>query len=171
MRAPCGENVTIRTNMITIEELDALSRERLATHYALETARLSLAGEEVVREIALSLHRRTSITIAASEKEEEALNLDKKFVNIKWEVVPDRYLDTQSKYNNTLLSVGSLEFQNNVTVLSRKLITRKIKTKSLWKRRRLSSSKLRLRASSTEWYPVYHARTPSPTNPEVFFGE
>jgi hypothetical protein len=107
----------------------------------------------------------------ASEKEEEALNLDKKFVNIKWEVVPDRYLDTQSKYNNTLLSVGSLEFQNNVTVLSRKLITRKIKTKSLWKRRRLSSSKLRLRASSTEWYPVYHARTPSPTNPEVFFGE
>ena len=57
--------------MITIEELDALSRERLATHYALETARLSLAGEEVVREIALSLHGRTSVGAAASEKEEE----------------------------------------------------------------------------------------------------
>jgi PAB1-binding protein PBP1 len=64
--------------MITIEELDALSRERLATHYALETARLSLAGEEVVREIALSLHRRrTSVdgaaaaAAAASEEKEE----------------------------------------------------------------------------------------------------
>ena len=113
---------------------------------------------------------------ASEEEEEDALNLDKNFVNIKWEVVPDRYLDTQSKYNNTLLSAGSLEFQNNVNVLSRKLITQKIKTKSMWKRRRRnlsssSSSKLRLRASSTEWYPVYHARTPSPTNPEVFFGE
>ena len=114
---------------------------------------------------------------ASEEEEEDALNLDKNFVNIKWEVVPDRYLDTQSKYNNTLLSAGSLEFQNNVNVLSRKLITQKIKTKSMWKRRRRnlsssSSSKLRLRASSTEWYPVYHARTTSPTtSPDIFFGE
>ena len=44
---------------ITVEELDALARERLATHYALETARFSLASEDVRNEIVLSLHHRS----------------------------------------------------------------------------------------------------------------
>ena len=105
-----------------------------------------------------------------SSEEEEDLTLDENFVNVKWEVVPDRYLDMQSKYNDTLLSAGSLEFQNNYTAISRKSISRKINTDKMWKRR--TSSSKRLRASSTEWYPVYYASTPSPTTTTLeFFGE
>ena len=48
------------TRYVTVEELDALARERLATHYALETARFSLASEDVRNEIVLSLHRSKS---------------------------------------------------------------------------------------------------------------
>ena len=38
------------TRYVTVEELDALARERLATHYALETARFSFASEDVRNE-------------------------------------------------------------------------------------------------------------------------
>ena len=48
------------TRYVTVEELDALARERLATHYALETARFSFASEDVRNEIVLSLHRSKS---------------------------------------------------------------------------------------------------------------
>ena len=52
---------------ITVEELDALARERLATHYALETARFSFASEDVRNEIVLSLHRsKSSSCVVAS---------------------------------------------------------------------------------------------------------
>ena len=45
------------TNVASIEELDALARERLATHHALETATLSFAPEATTRDIATRLHR------------------------------------------------------------------------------------------------------------------
>ena len=45
------------TNVASIEELDALARERLATHHALETATLSFAPEFTTRDIATRLHR------------------------------------------------------------------------------------------------------------------
>ena len=52
---------------IPVEELDALARERLATHYALETARFSLASEDVRNEIVLSLHRsKSSLSLSSS---------------------------------------------------------------------------------------------------------
>jgi len=51
---------------IPVEELDALARERLATHYALETARCSLASEDVRNEIVLSLHRSKSSLLLSS---------------------------------------------------------------------------------------------------------
>ena len=54
------------TRYITVEELDALARERLATHYALETARFSLASEDVRNEIVLSLHRSKSSSLLLS---------------------------------------------------------------------------------------------------------
>ena len=44
-------------NVASIEELDALARERLATHHALETATLSFAPEATTRDIATRLHR------------------------------------------------------------------------------------------------------------------
>ena len=51
---------TLTRLYVTVEELDALARERLATHYALETARFSFASEDVRNEIVLSLHRSKS---------------------------------------------------------------------------------------------------------------
>ena len=51
---------------ITVEVLDALARERLATHHALETARFSLASEDVRNEIVLSLHRSKSSSLSLS---------------------------------------------------------------------------------------------------------
>jgi DNA primase large subunit len=51
---------TLTRKYVTVEELDALARERLATHHALETARFSLASEDVRNEIVLSLHRSKS---------------------------------------------------------------------------------------------------------------
>ena len=44
-------------NVASIEELDALARERLATHHALEMATLSFAPEATTRDIATRLHR------------------------------------------------------------------------------------------------------------------
>ena len=43
-------------NVASIEELDALARERLATHHALETA-TPFAPEATTRDIATRLHR------------------------------------------------------------------------------------------------------------------
>ena len=54
------------TRYVTVEELDALARERLATHYALETARFSFASEDVRNEIVLSLHRSKSSSLLSS---------------------------------------------------------------------------------------------------------
>ena len=54
------------TRCVTVEELDALARERLATHYALETARFSFASEDVRNEIVLSLHRSKSSSLLSS---------------------------------------------------------------------------------------------------------
>ena len=51
---------TLTRLYVTVEELDALARERLATHYALETASFSFASEDVRNEIVLSLHRSKS---------------------------------------------------------------------------------------------------------------
>jgi len=103
-------------------------------------------------------------------EEDVPSSLDKDLVNLKWEVVPARHLDVENK-SSTLLSAGSLEFQNIFTALPRKLIVRKLKTTSMWKKRRVSSSSSkRLRASSMEWYPVY-ARTPSPSTIQTFFGD
>ncbi len=74
---------------IPVEELDALARERLATHYALETARCSLASEDVRNEIVLSLHRsssRSSLLSSSSfgdddEKDDVDGNNDREIVN------------------------------------------------------------------------------------------
>ena len=57
---------TLTRSYVTVEELDALARERLATHYALETARFSLASEDVRNEIVLSLHRSKSSSLSLS---------------------------------------------------------------------------------------------------------
>jgi hypothetical protein len=55
---------TTTRKYVTVEELDALARERLATHHALETARFSLASEDVRNEIVLSLHRSKSSSLS-----------------------------------------------------------------------------------------------------------